>query len=635
MIFGKNNWHLINCLSGEAVEISRFPFEMGSSEASDLKFHPEPTISDRHCALVQSQNDIWLTRRTSGVELLLDGVDLESGEKLEPKTDYSLKIGNFLFLLRADTNGSKVLNRYSFEKWLIQDLASGATAGPVHFSEIAQTIAVRGFDRNNTVVAPKGSRKGFFYTSILAYFEEETRPLPPPLPGSNGDDYEPRPYRSSQPAEEEVAPPPPAQPVYTINSTTGKYVCPICWLRFDRPDVLWIADHPDLLGDPTLGPDHMLRFRPIQFDGNGALDPKGNPTNDIACPHCKRRLPVGFLTVDYHIISVVGAPSSGKTYFLTSMIYQLDFVMPREFKLSFSDADAADNAVVNRMKAKLFCGSDNPADIYLDKTDVGGQMFETWIRNGKTVALPKPFTYLIEPAGEPGDARNHEPVMVVFYDNAGENFEPGDRSKESAQHLASADAILFLFDPTTNPEFRKLLVEKGVFDEQLSSYARLDTQISILAEMRNRIRLALGLSANERIDKPLGIVVGKCDVWECLLGDWPIAQAVRGGGLDHGAIKSNSDRVRSLLKITCPNIVGAAEAISDDVVYFPISAFGHSPEYFEMPDDSGKMHRYLGPVPGKINPRDPEVPILWALSRATDDLINESTSSWAPVEAPI
>ena len=68
--------------------------------------------------------------------------------------------------------------------------------------------------------------------------------------------------------------------------------CPLCWLKFDIGDAMSIAVHESLRGDPVLGPDEMLRFLPTSFNDDGVpLDAAGMPSPDIACPHCRRKLP--------------------------------------------------------------------------------------------------------------------------------------------------------------------------------------------------------------------------------------------------------------------------------------------------------------------------------------------------------
>jgi hypothetical protein len=68
-------------------------------------------------------------------------------------------------------------------------------------------------------------------------------------------------------------------------------ICPHCRTAFAPEDVLWIATHSDLLGDPRLGPKEQQRFLPTRFniDGN-ALDAKGFACQELACPTCHRAI---------------------------------------------------------------------------------------------------------------------------------------------------------------------------------------------------------------------------------------------------------------------------------------------------------------------------------------------------------
>src|SRR5689334_22918900 len=40
----------------------------------------------------------------------------------------------------------------------------------------------------------------------------------------------------------------------------GEFTCPVCWLRFDTGDIMHIAVHDSLRGDPVLGEDAQQRF---------------------------------------------------------------------------------------------------------------------------------------------------------------------------------------------------------------------------------------------------------------------------------------------------------------------------------------------------------------------------------------
>ena len=101
------------------------------------------------------------------------------------------------------------------------------------------------------------------------------------------------------------------------------------------------------------------------------------------------------------------------------------------------------------MKIQLFSAS-TPQEAVLAKTELEGAMYETLPRLGRQVRLPKPFIFNLSHAGDAS-----QDFSVVFYDNAGEHFEPTRNSADSpgAQHIAAASGIFFLFDPLHNTEF--------------------------------------------------------------------------------------------------------------------------------------------------------------------------------------
>ena len=391
---------------------------------------------------------------------------------------------------------------------------------------------------------------------------------------------------------------------------------------------MWVARHPSLR-DPDLGDEFPLRFFPTTFDELGrAVDGMGARCTEMACPNCKSRLPPQFLDLSTHIFSIVGAPSAGKSYLLTSMVNQLEEALPKYFGLSFQDGDASGNAILSNMRARLFSGSSNPEEIALDKTVPGGEMFRTWEQDDRQIKLPKPFTYLVSPF-EAEDSSN-DSIHVVFYDNAGEQFEPAERSEasessdeDSTRHLANSDVIFFLYDPATNVKFREKI--SGKEDPQLTNekFLKLNRQDNIIAEMRIRIKSELYLDANEKLESPLAMLVGKCDLWQNLLPE-PLIDPVTSDGLSLEIVNRNSDLIRDFLMATSPGVVGNAEAISSEVIYFPVSPIGHSPKSF-IP--KGSEDERIGPVPGKISPIQVEVPVIWTLARLYPDLIKTNLNA--------
>ena len=103
-------------------------------------------------------------------------------------------------------------------------------------------------------------------------------------------------------------------------------ICPHCWTTFYADQAKYIATHIEMHGDDVLGLSEKQRLTAAnvsrQRDGT-ILDPKGGKISERACPVCHLQIPVELLQKRPHFISIVGAPSAGKTYFITSMIHDL------------------------------------------------------------------------------------------------------------------------------------------------------------------------------------------------------------------------------------------------------------------------------------------------------------------------
>jgi len=576
---------LFDCGSGAHRVVEKTPFVIGSGADADWRVEGAQ-VSAEHCVIQRKGRDYFLLPANGTDELLLDGV-LSAGGEIAPDLDHTLIIDGHFFALRTGAALRQWVDGLNHREWFIYDKANSAKFGPCAFRELPSQVSKMVASTDTTLLLCRGlTSMGFYADHILPY-------LPPPPPGG---------------------PPPlpvPAAEENPINAEYGEFTCPVCWLKFDRGDTMNVAVHASLRGDPMLGEAHMQRFSATRFNDRGqAVDAMGIPAPDLACPHCRRKLPPGFLDAPHHIFSIVGAPSSGKSYYLSVLVKMLQTTLFQQFGVVFRDADPSENVILNQMKTQLFTAS-TPEEAVLAKTELEGAMYETLPRLGRKVRLPKPFIFNLS------NPRDHsQDFSVVFYDNAGEHFEPTRNSADSpgAQHIAAASGIFFLFDPLHNAEFRRRLI--GLDDPQLEA-RRMDQQDVILAETEVRIKSLLGLDSRQRIATPLAVIVGKSDTWTPLLGDAEIRSPLSAGRLDLGIVKANSQLVRALLLEVCPAIVANAEAISSDIMYFAASPLGSSP--VEFTDSRGiKM---IGADPQKLAPRDAEIPTLWVLSRVAPGMV--------------
>ena len=605
----KTDIAVIDCIGGTFAQAVNSPFIIGSGPECHLRVDDDQVL-DQHCLIEKTKKGIQIRAvqpdHPNGA-MVINGTSTNLAPLKRPQ-EYSLQIGrSFLIVGAAKATKAEVLQQWGMairnQGWIINKSNAASASRPLELQEVFAARDAMALDPDSTPVFKGAGQVGFYLRQLM--IREDAAPVAAPMAVVEGDEDAPVAARVDESA---VRPP---EATRFVDSEIGEFGCPTCWLRFDSGDVMHVAVHESLFGDPLLGEEHMRRFEATRFNDRGqALDEQGVPCTEIACPHCRRTLPPGFFDDPHRIFSIVGAPQSGKSYYLTVLVKLLQTTLFKKFGIVFRDADPTGNAPLNEMKSHLF-SAQSPGQAFLTKTQLEGEMYERLPRYDKMVTLPKPFIFSLSGADTDEGA-----CSVVFYDNAGEHFQPGQDSANSpgAQHIAASDAIFFLFDPTINPDFRACIT--GADDPQLASHVS-DQQDVILAETEVRMKKLLGYGRRERVDKPFAVIVGKCDAWIDKIGVDKFRDPVVDGRIDLGAIEENSALVRELMEQYCPYIVANAETISSDVIYFASSAFGHTPVTFE--DDRGVER--IGPDPTKINPMFVEVPTLWALSRIQPELV--------------
>jgi hypothetical protein len=401
-------------------------------------------------------------------------------------------------------------------------------------------------------------------------------------------------------------------------SLLRQVTCPHCWKMFHPEEVLWIATHADLMGDPRLGPEHPQRILPTRFNVAGnALDAHGFECQHLACPHCHLILPRALLEMEPLFVSILGTPACGKSYYLAVLTWELRRILPGHFGLNFSDVDALINQPLAANEESLFVNP-RPAEYQLlanliGKTKLQGEMYDTVSYGNHLVSYPRPYLFSFQPMPhhrQYARARQNARVLCL-YDNAGEHFQPGRDTPAApvTQHLGRAHVLLFLFDPTQDPRFGSLLNQNG-------SAERASRQDQVLVEAIARIRRQLGLSQQAQHDRPLIVVLTKCDVWQHLLPNQVAGEPWKGTknvyGLDTEQIEKRSADSRQLMRQVCPELVRTAEGFTRRVHYVPVSALGHVPN----PEPAGPVVR-----PADIRPVWVTVPMLYAMYRWMQGLI--------------
>lgn len=414
----------------------------------------------------------------------------------------------------------------------------------------------------------------------------------------------------------------------------SRVTCPHCWHSFPPEAILWVAQHPDLLGDSKLGPEAYKRFLPTRFSVEGnALDSHGYACTQLACPACHLLVPRAMIEMEPLFLSILGTPACGKSYFLTSMTWRLRQTLPKYFGFNFGDADPTFNRILNEYEEQQFLNADQDSLVAIRKTELQGELYDTVLQGDQSVSYPRPFIFAMRPAEHHPLADSPEPPsrVVCLYDNAGEHFLPGSDTVSTpvTRHLALSRVLFYLFDPTQDPRFRRACQGKSN-DPQMLDRARTIRQEVVLQEAADRIRRFSGLPQNAKHGRPLVVVVTKYDAWSELLPlpemaklPWRLAKSGNLAGVNIQRVDEVSQKLRQLLWKYTPELVSAAEGLAQKVVYIPVSAVGRSPEV----DPQTGM---LGLRPRDIRPVWVEVPVIYALSRWMKGLIPRLKGAASP-----
>ena len=402
-------------------------------------------------------------------------------------------------------------------------------------------------------------------------------------------------------------------------------VCPNCWHRFSPDEILWIASNPNLIGDPVLGADPPLRFLPTRYNIQGnAIDSRGSNCDNMACPRCRLKVPRACIETKPIFLSIAGTPSCGKSFLLASMANQLRAAFPSKLKISFRDADASCNVVLNAFEEQLFYSSQPDVPVRLKKTEEQGDDYASTILEGSPVQLVSPFLFAVSPMdGHPNASDPYKFSRVVaLYDNAGESFAPGSDSANNpvTRHLSQSLATFYCYDPMQDSRMRSQLIGKSD-DVQLSSQVVSARQETVLYEVIERIRRLRGMAQSEKTDRPFMVIVTKYDSWRCMLPDIdlncvdPIVSRTDGlGAINLRVVREVSRRTRELLFKSSPDLVGAVESLTSSAWFIPVSATG-------VPPQTDPVTKITGVKPADLKPIWCEVPMLVALALAGSGLV--------------
>ena len=208
----------------------------------------------------------------------------------------------------------------------------------------------------------------------------------------------------------------------------ARVTCPHCWLKFKPHEIKWISSHPALRDDPKV-PEGQRRFVPTRFSVSWqAIDPLGETCTELACPRCHLVIPRDVIELPSAFFSILGSPSSGKSYFLSSSLWQLRTTLAQKFAISFEDSDPVANHKLHEYEETLFLNARCDRLVALPKTELDGDLYEQIeIERDRIMLLPRPFVFRMRmlPSHPRANVVRKNGRAICLYDNAGEHFLPG------------------------------------------------------------------------------------------------------------------------------------------------------------------------------------------------------------------
>ncbi len=414
-------------------------------------------------------------------------------------------------------------------------------------------------------------------------------------------------------------------PGITARPAGREVKCPHCWGNFfSKSQSLFISSTGEFVS-----PEHVA-------DWDAPLDPSGRPMQTgRACPHCKIKVSTRLLETNSLFISIVGTPSSGKTYFLASMYHTAKQQLASVFRQGISFPGVS-GELISRYFEKLTGDGAVGELVDLPKTQEGGFELYTEVTSGSVkLQYPKPFTMRIT------DPVRKDPLAIVTYDNAGESYLKAsnlDATTKSIDHLEHCNLIIVVIDPVQIPKLAAELVSRGVGDPQLDSRTG-QGQDQVLNSVLDRTVGLRGANESNLLDTPVCVVVQKWDMLEkagivpnfvradpstgkqtSLLDESPLNVDPDTGEsyFDEEEMRAISLLVRETISNYEPNIVNTLNSSFNTVRYFACSALGSSPE---RNPKTGK----LGFRPQNIKPFRITDPLLWFLTR--EGMLDSSVAS--------
>jgi GTPase SAR1 family protein len=345
-----------------------------------------------------------------------------------------------------------------------------------------------------------------------------------------------------------------------------KRICPSCNKEF-YPGACEIVS-PNII-DATTGKHEPLKSAPSGLKKRLALINPEPITGELVlklahreCPHCYYLLPTNIEQVDNINIAIVGDTFSGKSHFIGALIHQI-----QQGELQRADQYARFDCMTQDVEREYITRIIKP--LFQDKQVVAAT--QPW-RAGTGDRPPLIYELILSPSPEHPARR----INLVLYDAAGEDLAIKERMVQFSRYVFSANAIIFLADPTSMPEIYNLLpafLQPGAATGRRSSPV-LNSIIRLIEDFRG--------SGARLSSTPIAITVTKSDLLKQLTSIQQqyhfLKKPVYNGAINLQDLDTVDREVRHLLTDYGERTLLSATQNFSKVRFFATSATGYAPD---------------------------------------------------------
>lgn len=300
--------------------------------------------------------------------------------------------------------------------------------------------------------------------------------------------------------------------------------------------------------------------------------------NDIYCKKCSRPLPSDIMTYHKYLrFSIIGFQGSGKTNFLTTMLYELDHA--RNFPLVISPLNN---------KTEVFY-SENVKKIYRNRMPAAAT---------PAGMPPQPLQWCVTDRVKQNLQGIHPACSLTIFDGAGEDMMHIDPT--ISRYISGSESLIILIDPLVFDEVQAI-VPPEILRWSITNRHTAEASTHLIDELYTYLSNSTGMRAGMPIQKDVAFVFTKIDAVRDSFGSATVMQPsphLSKGGFDRVDSDAVDAEIRDwLYRMGEHSFMNKLEAKFNmrRVRFFGVSSFGNPP-MGEQRLGQVMPHRVLDPL---------------------------------------